>query len=38
MPIQRSACELRSTIDFRGDGGYIIVPPWARSINGTTSG
>ena len=35
---QRSWQAARAGIDFRGDGGYIIVPPSLRSIEGTTSG
>ncbi|WP_181273820.1 bifunctional DNA primase/polymerase [Brevibacterium oceani] len=35
---QRSWQVARAGIDFRGDGGYIIVPPSLRSIEGTTSG
>ncbi|PRY63308.1 primase-like protein [Knoellia remsis] len=33
---QRSWQAARAGIDFRGDGGYIIVPPSLRSIEGTT--
>ena len=33
---QRSWQAARAGIDFRGDGGYIIVPPSVRSIEGTT--
>lgn len=35
---QRSWQAARAGIDFRGDGGYIIVPPSLRSIEGATSG
>ena len=35
---QRSWQAARAGIDFRGDGGYIIVPPSTRSIEGTTVG
>lgn len=35
---QRSWQAARAGIDFRGDGGYIIVPPSVRSIEGTTVG
>ncbi|MFC7580763.1 bifunctional DNA primase/polymerase [Schaalia naturae] len=35
---QRSWQAGRAGIDFRGDGGYIIVPPSLRSIEGTTVG
>jgi len=35
---QRSWQAGRAGIDFRGDGGYIIVPPSLRSIQGTTVG
>lgn len=35
---QRSWQASRAGIDFRGDGGYIIVPPSVRSIEGTTVG
>ena len=35
---QRSWQAGRAGIDFRGDGGYIIVPPSTRSIQGTTVG
>ena len=34
---QRSWQAARAGIDFRGDGGYIIVPPSTRSIEGTTA-
>ena len=33
--VQRSWQAARAGIDFRGDGGYIIVPPSSRTINGT---
>lgn len=33
---QRSWQAARAGVDFRGDGGYIIVPPSTRSIEGTT--
>ncbi|GAA2006373.1 bifunctional DNA primase/polymerase [Brevibacterium samyangense] len=35
---QRSWQAARAGIDFRGDGGYIIVPPSVRSIEGATVG
>lgn len=35
---QRSWQAARAGIDFRGDGGYIIVPPSTRSLQGTTVG
>lgn len=35
---QRSWQAARAGIDFRGDGGYIIVPPSTRTIEGTIEG